>query len=399
MARSNFTVALPGSVDWNDSTLGHVTRVTNSAQFSQETCSGVSRRKPKGWIPPTNYSFEKYEYKRAFGRHEVYVVPSNWTDAYGWLDATGMNTLNYFNSACSDATARATMSSSGALVGARAKLKDGRVNLAVAFAERNQTAMLLGDTATRLAKAARDLRRGQFRNAARRLGILTDPGRPRGSNWINHWMQLQYGWKPLLSDIYGACSALSKRPREDWLVHVTSQRNDSDSWSLTGTIGGTQYPTSGFYAANGRAVRKRGVFVRIDAIPDNDLIMSFTSLGLTNPLLVAWEIMPYSFVVDWVVPIGDWLNSLDAHLGFSTSYTSTSYWNETTWQINGVSRRDFTDPKAKCINDWTASKRLLQVKRVASSGIPQATFPGIKDPRSLGHMANGLSLLAQAFGR
>lgn len=30
-------------------------------------------------------------------------------------------------------------------------------------------------------------------------------------------------------------------------------------------------------------------------------------LGLTNPELVAWELVPYSFVADWFIPLGDWM--------------------------------------------------------------------------------------------
>jgi hypothetical protein len=41
--------------------------------------------------------------------------------------------------------------------------------------------------------------------------------------------------------------------------------------------------------------------------------MSFErNLGLTDPLSVAWELIPYSFVVDWFVPIGTYLDNLNA---------------------------------------------------------------------------------------
>lgn len=33
--------------------------------------------------------------------------------------------------------------------------------------------------------------------------------------------------------------------------------------------------------------------------------------GLTNPLLTAWELVPFSFVADWFVNVGDTIASLD----------------------------------------------------------------------------------------
>ena len=396
MARPPFSTSIIGLATKSSSSVpGGSTVSTPTGRFCSETPVGALRRKPKGWTPPTPYSLSRYEYQRAYGSDHYQVVPSNWTKVVGCIDAGGVfNTLNHFNSCCTDATARVTLSTSAAIVAARGKLKDKRVDLGVAFAERKQASMMLGDTATRMANAARSLRRGEFRNAARQLGIRGQAGRPRGSNWVNHWMQLQYGWKPLLSDVYGACSALSKRDKGDWCVTAKAARRDTDEFTWysppqAGSIGNLAGSCSVV------ATRQRGVFVRIDAVPVNDLTMSLASLGVTNPLLVAWELLPYSFVVDWALPVGSWLDSLDALLGFGSAWTSTTTYNNTEWTDTGLSKE--YSPTQFIRRSYVGSKRLLEVNRTASSGVPLPAFPRFKDPRSLGHMANGLSLLAQAF--
>lgn len=38
-------------------------------------------------------------------------------------------------------------------------------------------------------------------------------------------------------------------------------------------------------------------------------------IGLTNPAVLAWDVIPWSFVVNWVIPIGDWLESIDSTVG------------------------------------------------------------------------------------
>ena len=42
-----------------------------------------------------------------------------------------------------------------------------------------------------------------------------------------------------------------------------------------------------------------------------------TQLGLTNPLLVAWDIIPFSFVVDWFIPVSTYLKRYNDMAGFS----------------------------------------------------------------------------------
>jgi hypothetical protein len=42
------------------------------------------------------------------------------------------------------------------------------------------------------------------------------------------------------------------------------------------------------------------------------VLKDVSELGLSNPLSTLYELTPYSFVLDWVVPVGDWLSVLDA---------------------------------------------------------------------------------------
>lgn len=400
MTRPNFSTSLIATTKRQSSGVADASFTTVDGRLASETITGVSRRRPKGWIPPTAYQLLRREVNRAMGTCDTGVTTSNWSKYSGCVGGTGgrFNSLNHFDEAVSESAARQTLSTSAALVAARNRLKDTKVNLGVAFAERKATAMTVGDTATRIARSVHMLRRGLFRNAARELGIrYNDIGKPKGSNWTNHWLQLQYGWKPLLSDIYGSCDALSKRDSGDFRVTAKASRRDTDSWSVTRSPLGATYPTGNFDASTTVARRTRGVFVRIDALPQNDLKMSLTSLGLTNPLLVAWEVVPYSFVVDWFLPVGSWLESLDALCGYGPAWTSISTMNEIMWEDVGLSKS--WSSVAYIRNNFLGTKRLLEVKRSASSGVPLPAFPRFKDPLSLGHMANGLSLLAQAFGR
>jgi hypothetical protein len=62
-------------------------------------------------------------------------------------------------------------------------------------------------------------------------------------------------------------------------------------------------------------------------------------MGLENPLAVAWEVVPFSFVLDWWIPVGNILQAYsDARgLSFGSGYTShrTSASVDTHYEYHG----------------------------------------------------------------
>jgi hypothetical protein len=279
-----------------------------------------------------------------------------------------------------------------ALTAVRNNLKNTDINLGVAFGERKQTARLIGDTASRLAKSIRHLKRGSPRKAMDELGISSRKREPRGSNVPSKWLEMQYGWKPLLGDVHGAADALSKHPTDHWRVTAKATRSRVDQYAYDIFPGSG----SGFDACECRAKVERSVFARIDAIPNNAATIALASAGVTNPLLVAWELVPFSFVVDWFLPVGNYVESLDAMLGYTSGYYTSSLLVRANWTDNG---RSGTVGIHKIFNNYSGYKKLIHLSRTAQAGVPLSKLPRFKDPRSLGHMANGLALLAQVFGR
>lgn len=404
MPRPNISMALTGTCRFSFYDGSGVSVRSATVKTVNETTAGTSRRKPTGWIPPTGYSFNLRRESKAFGSC-IYYVPNGTGDGQIYTGYVGQGTGGRFNSAdhfnqCHlESSALNTGSlSNDALIKARLKLKDQDVNLGVAWAERSRTAQLIGDTTIRLARSVKELRRGHVRNAMNLLGISSSRREPRGSNWPRKWLELQYGWKPLASDIFGAAEALSKRNNlSDWRVTAIGKvQREYDVFNEVPAYQGV----SGLNvdAHNCTAEVWQGAFVRIDAIPGNAALAALSSLGVTNPLEVAWELAPASFIVDWVYPIGDWVRSLDALLGYSTATTSTSVLVRASWLEKGIDGKHPTNGKW-VKNSFQGSKQLVRLTRTVSSGVPLPVPPSFKDGRSLGHMANGLALLASAFGR
>lgn len=406
MARPSFTTTINGTFT---TALNGGTPTTSSpfpSRYAREVVVGPARRlKPDGWKPPQSYTLRREVYTRSRGtyrydrvRKSTGVVDNNevYTGVIGG-GARGGNDLNAFNDAYT-LKGISLSQEDKALTQARLKLKGADVNLAVAFAERDKTARLVGDTALQLVEAMRKLRQRDWRGACRALD-LNPRRKPRGSSVPARWLELQYGWKPLLSDVYGSVDALARRRGEDWIVTAKGASSEKiDEFWKPNPKGADplQLPDYGY----GRATGVRGCFVRIDAVPTNDLLMVMSSLGVTNPLLVAWELVPYSHVVDWFLPVGSFVDSLDALLGYGEAWTSISHLEKVDW-VHTRSNREFENATYRFQHRYdadTASRHVVNLTRSAGKGVPVASFPRLKDPVSLAHMANGLSMLTQVFG-
>lgn len=401
MAHTNFVISQPVVQNFKRPNGSGSTNTNREGRYTAQTVSGVKRRKPKGWMVPTDYSLDYVDIQYQQGRCINAPLGMNSSSGQVYTGVVGPGDASVRFSG--DSHFDLTVSTPGltddlglrnqALIRARNNLKTSDINLGVAFAERKRTAQLVGDTTFQLARSYRDLRRGNIRAAMNRLGITSKAREPRGSNAPNKWLELQYGWKPLLSDVYGACDALSKRDKEDWRVTAKGRVSRQDTYSRVYDIAFN----GPFDGCNCVAVAYRGAYVRIDALPENEAIISLASLGITNPLLIGWELVPFSFVVDWFLPIGGYLESLDAMLGYGDAYTSTSYIVRCEW-LDAYSKR-IQSGNYIMDNQYFGKKQFVHLRRTAQSGVPMPKFPRIKDPISLGHMANGLALLAQVFGR
>lgn len=401
MARPNFTTRIRANTTNAYFVGGPKTQVCTDARFAQEIVVGLPRSKrPGGWLPPKPYSLTRNVYARHNGSVFLKstflpsgaVYPS--TDVIGIVGGAptaAFNSLNTFDECCAVEGVNPDLVQR-ALINARSKLKAQDVNLGVAWAESNKTAEHLLDTAKTLANSYRRLRRGDVRGAARALGITKDP-KVVTKTVASRWLELQYGWKPLLADVHGSAEALANSAHSDWRVTAVGMAKE-DIEESKGLVDPPSRPDYGFGSARGW----RGAHCRIDALPSNDLLASFKSLGITNPLEIAWELVPFSFVIDWALPIGDYLNSLDALLGFESAWYCESQM-ETFRVQHSLSDNSYVegDYLFEGRRSGSGYRKYTRLVRTVSASVPLPDFPGLKNPVSAGHVANAMALLVSVF--
>lgn len=264
------------------------------------------------------------------------------------------------------------------------RVRDSDINIAVTYAERERTLSMLGSSLGRLGRAYSAARSGNFQDAA---AFLTggNSGRSVSGSVASGWLELQYGWLPLMSDIFGYCKTLQKQMthREYVVVRAkqTIQESRFEATRVLEYIDGTQIDA------------KFDASCRIKMRSTSMLLKTAAEIGLTNPALVAWELVPFSFVVDWALPIGSFLSQFDSALGWEFHSGSVTQFSHS---VATKSRSVHTPPpgyKDYAVNGSRTSMEVSVVRSGITSWAGMYSLPAFKDPRSLTHVLNALALL------
>lgn len=353
---------------------------TSVAQWTAKDTKPVRSRERKapGWLYPKGYSRAHSVTSIPQGMIDT-LYPSKWRETFSGslqlLGGFGVQVPEWRYTLVQEAEIEALLA-----------VKDSKVNAGVAWAEARKTGDMIADRILQLARAMRAARKGDFPGAVRALGLR------RRNSTASNWAELQYGWLPLCQDIYGGAEALAKSTLPPlWLI--TGKGNATDNYK-SNTLKGT-----GMLRRLEETEGMRGCYVRLDYLPGNDFFVALKSLGLGNPAEIAWELLPYSFVVDWVWPVGDWLSSLDAATGLVFLSGSRTERAETVGRLTSDPRQS-EQPDRKILQaQFTASARDFWLNRYPYDESPIPLPPPPKNPFRAKRVANALSLLALASGR
>jgi hypothetical protein len=370
------------------------TQVTKVSQESRPA-SITNRKDASGWRQPSGWSHSVYEATPCpIGGNfrtqtKIATQQGHPEDGEYWFDGAGWS-----------ASTSALPGFPGTLIpraeiAALQKLKNQKVNLAQAFLEREQTARLFTSACTKIAHTVQAYR---SKNPKWIWDLIVVNEGSRGRPIPQSWLELQYGWRPLMSDVYGSADALRETEGNGNAYRVsvtaTAKQTDPISWKKgTGVFG----PPVLYINVHGKV--KHIARVNLVYKLENPLLASLASIGVTNPLALAWELLPYSFVVDWFTPLGSWINSMDAALGYSFLGGSRTVFQELEESGKGFSGT-FGNPLGTTIVPLGYPSyycRRMSMTRTVYSSSPLPRFPGFKNPLSTGHVANAMALLATAF--
>lgn len=290
---------------------------------------------------------------------------------------------------------------------------EGEANLGLALLERKQTERLLTDTVMTISRSVRnvyrqlDPRNKRKFNAAKVLDAATRRNTGRGISNLeawggeipSKWLEYQYGWKPLMSDVTNAMSSVDYAQSNDLYrfskkAYVKRNVVKSISMPVNVPLGNIQWRWD--YEVY------RSCFIRLDYTVNTGYMASLASLGLLNPVSLVWEKLPFSFVVDWFLPLGSWFNTFDATAGKSFKGGSASFvaiTPPTYGRVTHTSIPALFEAGSLRYDGSPGMIRSFAMQRNPLITFPSPSPPAWKNPFSPHHVANALSLLATAFGR
>lgn len=276
-----------------------------------------------------------------------------------------------------------------AINGALEKLKNQHVNLCLAFAERKKTIGLFNDLAAEV-KASND----RFKQKHRSVWNGMRNALPGVRALPRIWLAYQYGFKPLVSDVTGSLIKLNEMeqlPRPYWFtVKKTIRQQDTvEDRSLMFYNGNPSYPVVASRFTDEICHVSLTYSMRFDPLA------SLASLGIINPFSLAYELLPYSFVLDWALPVGNYLNLLDADAGWDFQYGSVGRLKKV--EIDGMYAELPPDVQILGGNASEMRHRLDSFSRYTLTSSPWPVFPEFENPLSKTHVANAIALLVSSY--
>lgn len=218
----------------------------------------------------------------------------------------------------------------GSLINAaRISVGDAKANLMMTLHELSQTVSMMRSRVKTFSDCVNLVRRGNYYGAARLLGLHKTPkGVFRDKTWANNFLEYQYGWKPLLSDILGYAEYFNDFLHElEFIEGVArvevpgSVKHSTYTGLLSRSLPGYNYRVAWDTVPVDRHVVKLSFRLK------DYLRRELGQLRLLDPMNTAFERVSMSFVWDWTIKVGEYLAATDAVLGLefhSGSYTRSA---------------------------------------------------------------------------
>lgn len=287
-----------------------------------------------------------------------------------------------------------------ALVKAYANMNKSQINSAEIFSDLGSTIRMMQRPSTairRLTEAYRRNRRAHIAHAAQ-LGKSKRKAYNLPDKLTDLWLTYRMGIAPMVGDICTAQKLYTMREEmlaARFLVSragLSEETDGSVSFSLPGGYG--FFPViDGTVAWEHQVRANAGVLYQVQKQSSPELLASSAGLGLRIADL--YETITLSFVVDWFIGIGDWLNAIQIPNNVTVNDTWVTTVDDFKKSISAVG--------AKAVNDWgtyvpisgdlgTHRYSKLRIERLTKQPLP-LTPPVLRKPLAMVQRLDALSLI------
>jgi len=264
----------------------------------------------------------------------------------------------------------------------KTKIIGSDFNLGVFAAEFSEAAHMIFNAANRLQLALKAASKGRWREALRHLRPPNSASKDvnhfytKGRTTSQNWLELQYGWLPLISDLQSGAEMLAHMTSMPYQQKVVARLRKGRDGPMT-----SQSPSN--TRANGTSIRRKQIVAYLREVDVPQLI------GLTDYASIVWERLPYSFVADWAIPIGNFL----AARGVASALKGTFVTTESSYGF--VTSLEYIGTGGRMLETGPYNQKEIHVRRTVSSSlqVPMPTVKPLKDVLSWRRAANAVALL------
>lgn len=293
--------------------------------------------------------------------------------AYAWISNPGPSSSNAYNKAWSEFN----------------EALRGNAQWVVTLLQYRQSHDALVKHLTDLYHVFRDIRRGHFGTLYKRF--KPPPGfKMKGKTVADQILEWRFGWLPLMGDIHNSAEALARD-----LGDFTVIGKGRAKWQETAVYNTTDI-------VNFRETRTATVDQRYKLSADvritNPNTLLWDSLGFTNPLTVAYEMVAFSFVLNYFINLEEFLRGLTPWMGLELRNSCTTHFTTVKCQLVGQPS-PATHPFLPRLGRYVVNFEGWKLARTvgAISGPPlRLRDPWILQP---GRAVNAVSLLLQQLAK
>lgn len=216
------------------------------------------------------------------------------------------------------------------------------------------------------------------------------------------YLQFRYGWQPMLQNIYDSAIVVAEAAIDKGFPIRASATESIKVSRKVENMGGFSYSSSAkppLYPYNHTESGKQGCRLHVNLAAQSSKVPTIADFTTLNPALLAWNLIPFSFVADWFYNIGGYMEAYETAFRMRTRFVSgymselyVNYTKESASQFCGGYNQE------EKIENALASRRDVRFTRTVLTSYPLPTRPSLKLDLGSSRLLAAAALLTNFVG-